>query len=315
MTSAAEMLDGTAKGLRMIGRNAHVFIVLLVSFLVAIPTLSFAKSKTYIGADVYNRTAKRWTNAVQSENFESISWIRNIGTVDSKHKNKRRDNILIVPTSSRPDDITLIVWFHGLNGFSKKTFSKRIMPQIRQAVKDGNSLAVAIPEMPWSINTQTPRKRQGRVWRRPAELRKYVETLKKQLNTWSQDSHGVPIGTIRLVFVGHSAGGSALMAAAKEGSLCQLQPESIVFSDASYGRWLDISWKSCIRDIDTDLHVLVRKWDKPHKNAKRIMKYIRPGRRSANVSIFYQILNRQNWSHGQIGDSVFNLSDIFPPGC
>jgi hypothetical protein len=315
MMSEAETLDGMEKGLKMTRHNTCIFTVFFVLFLVLIPTLSYAESETHVGTSVYKPTSKRWLSSVHNENFESISWIWSLGTTDRNHKNGHRDSILVIPTTSRPDDITLIVWFHGLNGFSKKTFSKRIMPQIRQAVKDGNSLAVAIPEMPWSINTRTPRKRQGQVWRRPEELKKYVESLKKHLRVWSQITHGIPIGTIRLVFVGHSAGGSALKAAAVEGSLCQLNPETIVFSDASYGHWLDTTWKSCVKNTDIDLHILVRKWDKPHKNAERIIKKISRPQSAPKTNVHYQVLDRKQWSHGKIGNSVFILSDIFPPGC
>ncbi len=40
--------------------------------------------------------------------------------------------------------------------------------------------------------------------------------------------HGKAIGNVRIVFVGHSAGGSAIMAAAKEGGLCRVAPEAII---------------------------------------------------------------------------------------
>ena len=105
------------------------------------------------------------------------------------------------------------------------------------------------------------------------------------------------------------------MSASREGSLCQAKPESIVFSDASYGHWLDAAWNGCIKNATTDLHVLVRKWDKPHINAKRAMKNINRASSTSKTNIHYQILDRKQWSHGNIGDNVFILSDIFPPGC
>ncbi len=105
------------------------------------------------------------------------------------------------------------------------------------------------------------------------------------------------------------------MAASREGSLCRLAPEAVVWSDASYGSWLDRAWNGCIKDISTELHILVRKWDKPYTNAERVIRRIRrlPVEPSANVN--YQVLDRRSWTHGRIGDSVFELTDLFPPGC
>ena len=267
----------------------------------------------YTGTDVYERTEQRWAKAISESSFNSVSWIWSMGVKDKKHKNRQRDTILMVSETSIPEDITLVVWFHGCGGFSQKTFSNRLIPQMNDIIEDGNSVAIAIPEMPWSTNTSTRCGRQGKVWRNPGELEKYVEDVKEHLEIWALITHGSSLGNVRIIFVGHSAGGSAIASAAKEGGLCRLNPEAIIWSDASYGSWLDKAWKGCIRDCDTELHVLVRKWDSPHKNAERTIKRIT--HKSSPARILYQALDRKTWSHGKIGNSVFTLTDVFPPGC
>lgn len=306
------MRAGTERESRM--TVLRVF-VLAASVLLAYPVQ--AAGNVYTGLGVYKPTVNRWSTAVQSASFSSDSWIWSLGKVDKKHKNKSRDTILMVPEKSIPDDITLVVWFHGCSGFSQRTFSKRIVPQIESIVADGHSVAIAIPEMPWSINTSTKCSRQGRVWNKSGELRAYVQDLREHLEAWAIIKHKKTLGSVRLVFLGHSAGGSALMSAAKGGGLCRLNPESIIWSDASYGYWLDTAWKSCIKDANTELHVLVRRWDKPHKNAQRLQRAWKRIRNSssANVNVHYYVLDRKLWKHSDIGDNVFDITKLFPPGC
>jgi len=288
----------------------------VASFFIWLPSqTAHAESEIYVDSGVYKTTVKRWTKAVNSASLNSVSWVWNMGIKDRYHKNGQRDTILIVPAAAIPEDITLVVWFHGCNGFSQKTFSNRLMPQIISLVESGNSFAVAIPEMTWSTNTSTKCGRQGKVWNKPGEIEKYVASLKARLNTWATITHGASLGNVRIVFVGHSAGGSAIMSASREGGLCKLKPEAVIWSDASYGYWLDSAWNSCIKNLDTQLHILVRKWDKPHTSAKRVIKTIRRSSTLPNANVRYQVLDRKIWTHGKIGNSVFELTDVFPPGC
>lgn len=274
-----------------------------------------AKSDVYVGLNVHKTTVKRWTKVVNLSTFKSDTWIWNLPGKDQYHKNGRRDTILTVPDTAYPEDITLVVWFHGLGGFSEKGFIKRILPQVETLVAGGHSFAIAIPEMPWSTNTSTPRGRQGRVWKNAGELERYIADLREHLETWALIKHGKPLGELRLVFVGHSAGGSAIMSAAREGGLCRVKPEAVIWSDASYGYWLDRTMSSCVKSLDTQLHILVRKWDKPHKSAERVMKSLKRSSTPIVPDIRYQVLDRKQWTHSKIGNNVFTLTDVFPPGC
>ena len=300
-------------------RSVKYLIFFMAAFFICAPIQqALASSEVYIGMNTYSPSVKRWAVSIDSAPFNSVSWIWNLDLKDKLHKNGRRDTILVVPETAIPEDITLVVWFHGLNGFSEKTFAKRIIPQMDYLVDGGNSFAIAIPEMPWSTNTSTTRKRQGRVWTKPGELERYIEDLKEHLEAWALLKHGKSLDNIRIMFVGHSAGGSAIKAAAIEGGLCRVSPEAVIWSDASYGRWLDTAWSGCVESLssDTEAHILVRKWDTPHKNAERAMKVIRRAKhQNTGPNVLYQVLDRKALTHGKIGNNVFLLTDVFPPGC
>ena len=165
--------------------------------------------------------------------------------------------------------------------------------------------------MPWSINTSTKCSRQGKVWQNHGELENYVNDVILRLSAWSNNRHNVGLGNVRIVFVGHSAGGSAIASAAKEGGLCRLRPENIVWSDASYNGWLNKMWGGCVEQgTNVKLTVLVRKWDTPWKRASAFFKGIKK-----SDKIQYKILDSKKWTHTIIGNNAIELSDIFPPGC
>ena len=231
------------------------------------------------------------------------------GRDDNKHNDGHRKSLLVIPASSKPDALTLVVWFHGLNGFSKKTF-KRVLSQLEEASLNGHSVAVLIPEMPWSTNTQTPRTRQGRVWKKPNEFKNYLdEAIKIVEAKLEKRNPGFP-ASIDVVVVGHSAGGSAIMSASIEGSICRPDIKHIVWSDASYGSWLRRANKGCLKTHSALQTVVVRKWDKPHTSAKKFFSTAldRPELKLITV-------DRKKYTHGQIGNKIFKIANLFPPGC
>jgi len=286
--------------------------LIAVLFLVMLPFAHAADVHAERG--VYPKTVKRWKKALEHASFGSTSWIYKQHSRDRLHISGKRDVILMVPQTANPKNITLVVWFHGLGGFKDKTFRQRLMPQMDYIVEGGNSVALAIPEMPWSANTQTPRGRQGKVWQKPGDLYKFVSEVKLRLQRWAFDVHNTKLSEVKLVFVGHSAGGSAIKSASIRGDLCRLNPEAVIFSDASYGHWLDKAWSMCLKHrVDIDLHVLVRIGDKPYYNVRRLLKnrpddFIKP-------HIYYHALPRKFWSHTEIGNRALIVTDIFPPDC
>ena len=231
------------------------------------------------------------------------------GKNDSYHKDKKRKTILAVPASVRPDDLTLIVWFHGLNGFSEKTF-ERVFSQVKRLADDGKSVAVVIPEMPWSSMTKTPRSRQGRIWKKKDQFKRFLNEAMTILDKKVTKLTGhKPINT-EVIIVGHSAGGSAIASASREGSLCDSRVTHVVWSDASYGSWLEKAHLGCLKDSKITQKVIVRKWDSPHKNA---LKFYKNYKNIENHDFI--VLNRRKYTHGAIGDNALELSKLFPPGC
>jgi hypothetical protein len=269
-----------------------------------------------VESGVYSKTIKRWTVALSHAEFSSTSWLFPTPTeesVDKKHRNGHRDTVLVVSETAIPDDITIVVWFHGLGGFSDKTFRQRIMPQLNVAAASDDSFVIVIPEMPWSTNTSTPRGRQKQIWKSPASLKIFTTIIRERLDRWAIETHGKKLETVRWVFVGHSAGGSAITSASREGSLCELKPELVVWSDASYGSWFEAAWDGCLGSSVIDQHVLVRKWDKPYAQIREMFK--RRFNKEIPFNIYLEVLDRRFWTHGKIGDNVLELARVFIIGC
>ena len=265
----------------------------------------------YTGLGVYPQTVERWKRAIKDSDFPSTSWIfvsPTNGGRDRLHRNGRRDTILVVPEHAHPAQLTLIVWFHGLHGFSEKTFRNRLIPMLKHLSTEDRPMAMVIPEMPWSTNTKTPRGRQGKVWQTKGDLASFMTDVIEHVDVWGLMRYGSPPWEVKIVFAGYSAGGSALSSAAQEGGLCRIRPDAVVWLDASYDGWLDKAWKGCLKNSSTHVHVLVRKWDTPHRRAKAFMKGLPD---DVKPDLSYYVFDRKNWTHPDIGSRGLIESDVF----
>ena len=305
-------------------------VVIILTFLVATSSLAHAKDIVVDDPSVYKKTVDRVATTLDTFDTEYKAWIfksSHNGLRDYKHKNRSRDNVLIAPKAVPPVadmPITLIVWNHGLGGFSSATF-ERVMKQFDNVWHntDNYVLAVLIPEMPWSVNTRTPRSRQGAVWKRKGSFRGIVTEAAEILNSrWRKPSYNLSRG-LEVIVVGHSAGGSAIASASVEGSMCDLGSDEhyisgVVWSDASYGWWLQRAYgkRGCLSKTPTINHIVTRRWDTPHRKAMEFEKRV-----SKKTSFFWYFrfltLPRKEYTHTGIGNRVLLLlqAELFPEGC
>ena len=169
----------------------------------------------------------------------SMMWgSKHNGVSDPDHKHQSRMSLIWYPhTMDWSQDWELIYWFHGLEGFSKKNFEKRIAPQLKKMVEQGRNFVFVKPELPWSIRGTGKKRgaRQKGAWEKANE------------SSWGgnfESFHNDVIGQLPsnagnraalITIYGHSNGGSAIARAATEGALQTIKPKRIFFSDSDYG--------------------------------------------------------------------------------
>jgi len=243
---------------------------------------------------VYEDTASRWTHAVMKGAEEpSTTFIKKLQIKDGKHKNGSRDYIVWAPANVGTTDKTIgIMWFHGHTGFSERTFNKRIVKQFspHMTAKD---FFVVIPEMPWSWNTSTRTKRNGRIWQKKGEFTAFVKRVES-------DVKELGVHNIEWRVVGHSAGGSTLATVGSTGDLCRMNPTKIVWSDSTYGYWLEKATSGCLKDFKMDVHI-VSSASKTSRSAKRFKNTLA----GKNTTI-----HEERFPHLLIGDNIVKLSNL-----
>ena len=237
-----------------------------------------------------------------------ITVIEGNGVRDPKHKFKSRETIIFLPAATNFNQpIEFIFYFHGLGGFKERDFRTRTLRHTKNLKKN---YILIIPELPWSHNTSTPRSRLGRIFTHKTHFPKFFEEIKFMVTLFYEKD----IIVNKVVMLGHSAGGSVIQSISKSGGLNwlyekeKIQQLQIIFSDASYGHWLDITWKHLNpRFSNINLLVLTRKGDRPYKHARRFLKKFK--KKPANLChmIFKRIIK-----HGEIGDQAFSWIDKTP---
>ena len=272
----------------------------------------------------YKVNVKRWKASLKERPLAGVSWIGPLagnGKRDRRHKNGGRDTFIFVPYAiDFSKEVTLIVWCHGLGGF--KLQSPRLSDSIDQLLVQQKNFILVAPEMPWSTNTSTPRKRQSFVWNGRGEESFavfYTSAMRTIITNFHPDKktrdlcrlHGrcKSPANLKNIIIGHSAGGSAVRMAAKTGGLNIMSPDLIVYSDASYGRWADQTWKYYVKQHpECRFILLVRKGDKPYNNAQRLIKSLgSQHRRRIEIKIF----DRRRWSHRDIGDRSMYMDIVW----
>ncbi len=249
-----------------------------------------------------------WNKAAKTVGVNGHTETWNYQT-DRLNKNGTSEAFLFIPDHASPDNIAVVVWFHGCGGYSDRTFDVRLAKQLKILDDRNLSYALVVPELHWSKNTSTTCGRQGRSFKKAGQLISFVNDSISRIN-----SNFVNLGmkkavNPRVIFVGHSAGGSVIKAASISGDLCKINPTDVVWSDSTYGRWFDSAWSHCLSRGNFKVTVLIRKWTTTWKNFRRFTKG--KLRRDFLKTKFYT----GKVYHKTIGDNALEFSEVFPPGC
>ena len=255
----------------------------------------------------YIKTVQQWSKSVSKvSDVSSTTYIsKKVGGKDKLHRVGHRDVIVWVPsTTDLKKDFTLIIWFHGHYGYvPSRTFEDRTLEQIVPLTKSKN-FAIAIPEMPWSVHTSTPSKRNSLLWTKKGQFLQFVAQVHTIL---SYHNKGSQMGSIDHRIVGHSAGGSTIKRLGMTGDLCKLKPSMVVWSDSSYGPWLQSAWDGCLRDHREILvKVFVAKGDSPWRRATQFMGQFQ----GPPENLELHVMRKPKWSHKLIGDNIVKISGL-----
>ena len=74
------------------------------------------------------------------------------------------------------------------------------------------------------------------------EFVSFIEMVKQEVEKYG-------VSSIDWRVVGHSAGGSTLASVGASGDLCLIEPSRIIWSDSSYGWWLEKATSGCLQDF------------------------------------------------------------------
>lgn len=288
---------------------------LLITLLLVGCSSSYAQetgNKIVVEDNVYKKVVNQWQQSVDKvSTVSSTSYIiRKSGGEDSLHKNKHRNAIVWIPdTTDLSKDFIVVFWFHGHWGYvPSRTFEDRTLKQFMPLTTSKN-FVVVIPEMPWSVHTTTPTKRNGLLWLKPYDFMAFVDQVYSVLYNHNNRNAQLleSLGDIDYKVVGHSAGGSTIKRLGITGDLCRISPSMVVWSDSSYGTWLDHAWKGCLsKNPHIRVKVLVAKWDSPYKNATRFMKQFgKSPPKQLTLSVFPRPM-----THKLIGNNAVKLSNL-----
>ena len=277
---------------------------LLISFSAQAET---TRHTVHWDSGVYQKTVIGWTSSVNKiSSVNSTTYIKNkVAGRDNLHRNKKRDVIVWIPsTTDLTKDFVMVLWFHGHYGYvPHRTFEDRTLKQLVPLASKKNFVLV-IPEMPWSIHTKTPTKRNSLLWHKKGDFIKFVDSIKATLIEHNGSKN---VGNVDYRIVGHSAGGSTIKRIGMTGDLCRLNPSVVAWSDSSYGRWLDSAWNGCLKSHPAiTVKVFVVKGDTPWRNAVRFVSGLKDKPASLNLNI----MTKPKWSHKKIGDNVVKLSNL-----
>ncbi len=295
-----------------------------VTLLWIVLSTSLAFSQTIVHTvhwekSVNKKVVKEWAGSLDKvSTVSSTTYIRKkVGGKDKLHRSGHRDVIVWIPaTTDLTKNFVVVLWFHGHYGYvPHRTFEDRTLEQFVPLAKSKN-FVVVIPEMPWSVHTKTPTKRNSRVWQKSGIFLNFIfqiesilieHNIKKLLEgAMNAKVAARPLGKPDYKIVGHSAGGSTIKRLGINGDLCKLKPSLVVWSDSSYGEWLDNAWDGCLKDHpNISVKVFVRKGGSPWRQAIRFLGQFQDPPQNLKLYVM-----RKGWSHKLIGNNAVKLSNI-----
>ena len=209
-------------------------------------------------------------------------------------ENDYRNVILVHNEVPEAKQHNIIVWSHGMNGFDQDEFEERTFPSIKWLVQEKKSFTWIHPELPWSTRLIKPHGQHA--WTEKDSFEKFVNASLKLVPELKTNKR------INLVIVGHSRGGKSIAEAAKTGGLCKLNPTWVVWSDASYGDWLDKAWSSCLNKQAMRVEIWYLKGTETQTSVKRIQK--------DNKNLLLEVHPlKAPWYRGKLGDTVIKITE------
>ena len=289
--------------------NFKTIAVSLLVVLLLLPSSSASEEHTVNWSkDSYSLTVKKWSSALSRvSSIESTTYIRKqLYGEDSLHTAGHRDVIYWIPaTTDLSKPFIVLLWFHGHWGYDEnRTFVTRTLKQLVPEAQEGVNFVLVLPEMPWTVHGKTPTKRNSLIWTKKGQ---FLEFIDETYSLLSKHNNGKPLGEIDYRIVGHSAGGSTIKRLGITGDLCKIEPSMVVWSDSSYGAWLDNAWDGCLKDSSAQVGVYVHIGGKPWRSLKRFLS--RFNKKDLPTNLKFGMMGK-GWSHKKIGDNIVDLSDI-----
>lgn len=239
-------------------------------------------------------------NMAMSKGVPGVTWFGGMmsnGAEDIRHPQGKRDTVIFAPnTTDFSAPVELMYFFHGSAEFGDKhDFSGRFVSVIKKLSAAGRNFVLVIPELFWSADVPKPywRRYSTAIWQgRDNFANFHLEVLKILKENFSSK---VNIGFVSIT--AHSAGGSALMAAAKAGQLDTVKPQKITFADATYDPFAQVVWDLYGSKNKVEFNILTgtgKSSIATNEMAQRLVK------KAGKDKIHYEQLEGKN--HQQVGD-------------
>jgi hypothetical protein len=267
---------------------------LLIAIILALaPSASFSLE---CQKGVYQGTVREVAAAEEKFKLPTKTWLGFASGNDEHdplHRARRRSTLVVHHEVTSADLHYVIVWSHGVGGYHK--FSSNMYPQLKELVRRGKSFTLIEPEMPWSCNVSRIDGRKS--WLKPGSFKLLVESALQHARLKTKKN-------VLLVVGGHSRGGKSIKDSLVRGGLCDMNPQWIIWSDASYGDWLDKAWGTCLRNIPERVEIMCIKGTETCASARGLSS------KDQHFDFVHMKVLGLPWYHGKVGDNALLISEF-----